>query len=39
MLCNILKAGAVPNHVGFIMDGNRRHAKKNKLGPTHKGHV
>ncbi|KAI9017641.1 Decaprenyl diphosphate synthase-like protein, partial [Gaertneriomyces semiglobifer] len=27
-MANILKLGPIPRHVGFIMDGNRRYAKK-----------
>lgn len=27
-LVNVLKCGPIPNHVGIIMDGNRRYAKK-----------
>lgn len=38
-ICKILKAGEIPRHMGFIMDGNRRHAKKNKFSSTHQGHV
>lgn len=25
-ILNILKQGKIPNHIAFIMDGNRRHA-------------
>ncbi|SMN19159.1 similar to Saccharomyces cerevisiae YMR101C SRT1 Cis-prenyltransferase involved in synthesis of long-chain dolichols [Maudiozyma saulgeensis] len=33
----ILKVGPIPEHVSFIMDGNRRYAKSNNL-PLKKGH-
>ncbi|XP_037074509.1 dehydrodolichyl diphosphate synthase complex subunit DHDDS-like [Pollicipes pollicipes] len=37
-LClNVLKAGHVPKHMAFIMDGNRRFAKRNNLEKT-EGH-
>lgn len=35
---NVLQAGIVPRHVAFIMDGNRRWARKNNL-PIKKGHI
>jgi len=37
-LFDILSAGPIPNHIAFIMDGNRRYAKKNNLeeGAGHK---
>lgn len=34
---NILKCGPVPNHIAFIMDGNRRYATKTKVGKA-EGH-
>ncbi|XP_043708131.1 dehydrodolichyl diphosphate synthase CPT3-like [Telopea speciosissima] len=41
MICDILQklffmvlsVGPIPNHIAFIMDGNRRYAKGRKLGP------
>ncbi|GEQ72076.1 hypothetical protein JCM33374_g5762 [Metschnikowia sp. JCM 33374] len=36
-LLEILKLGHVPNHVAFIMDGNRRYAKERNL-PVTEGH-
>lgn len=33
----IMKMGRVPQHVGFIMDGNRRYARKSNIA-TIKGH-
>ena len=30
VMCKILKNGKIPSHIGFIMDGNRRYAKKQK---------
>lgn len=39
IMCRVLRVGAVPKHIGFIMDGNRRYAKKLKLNSTYQGHV
>lgn len=36
--CTVLKSGPIPKHVGFIMDGNRRYARKNGMDRA-KGHV
>ncbi|KOG97440.1 ditrans,polycis-polyprenyl diphosphate synthase [Saccharomyces eubayanus] len=36
-LIKVLSVGPVPEHVSFIMDGNRRYAKSRKL-PVKKGH-
>ncbi|XP_059642712.1 dehydrodolichyl diphosphate synthase 6-like [Cornus florida] len=38
ILFNILAMGPIPNHIAFIMDGNRRYAKKQNLkeGAGHK---
>ncbi|KAI0077916.1 Di-trans-poly-cis-decaprenylcistransferase [Panus rudis PR-1116 ss-1] len=30
LLLNIVSAGPIPNHVAFIMDGNRRYARRNR---------
>lgn len=35
---NVLKCGAVPRHVAFIMDGNRRYARQNNILKI-KGHM
>lgn len=37
ILINILKSGPIPKHLAFIMDGNRRYARKGNLA-TEVGH-
>lgn len=38
LLCiKVVKTGRVPQHIAFIMDGNRRFAKKNSVN-TRDGH-
>lgn len=39
ILFNICRIGPLPQHVAFIMDGNRRFAKKMKLGDKYQGHL
>lgn len=36
---SIIKCGPIPNHVAFIMDGNRRYATKSNLPSKTEGHV
>jgi len=38
MCCKIVKAGHIPKHAAFIMDGNRRFAKKMQY-ERQQGHV
>lgn len=38
ILIKILRCGSLPSHVAFIMDGNRRFAKQNRL-ETVEGHI
>ena len=38
LLLRILKCGQVPKHVAFIMDGNRRFAKENRIEKI-EGHI
>ena len=38
LCCRVLKCGHVPRHIAFIMDGNRRFARKNQLKHS-LGHV
>jgi len=38
VLIKILRCGALPSHVAFIMDGNRRFAKQNQM-QTIEGHI
>ncbi|KAI1694309.1 putative undecaprenyl diphosphate synthase domain-containing protein [Ditylenchus destructor] len=35
---HLLQLGKMPNHIAFVMDGNRRYARKNNLGSVVKGH-
>lgn len=35
---DIMKCGPLPQHVAFIMDGNRRYARENKLSSVTDGH-
>lgn len=35
----VIKSGKIPRHVAFIMDGNRRYAKKLHLSTSSDGHV
>jgi tritrans,polycis-undecaprenyl-diphosphate synthase [geranylgeranyl-diphosphate specific] len=37
-LLKLVKSGEVPNHIGIIMDGNRRFARELEMNPTY-GHV
>jgi ditrans,polycis-polyprenyl diphosphate synthase len=39
MCIQVLRQGPIPAHVAFIMDGNRRFAKKNRLSRTVEGHA
>ena len=34
----VLKAGPIPQHIAFVMDGNRRHARNNGVNVL-QGHV
>ena len=36
-LLRILAAGPIPKHIAFVMDGNRRYARKNQLA-VQQGH-
>ncbi|KAJ6235061.1 dehydrodolichyl diphosphate synthase complex subunit DHDDS [Anaeramoeba flamelloides] len=38
LLCRVVQSGKIPNHIAFIMDGNRRFATTQNLS-RHKGHL
>lgn len=38
LACNVVKMGPVPNHVAFIMDGNRRFANRRHIDRA-QGHL
>ncbi|KYR02642.1 Dehydrodolichyl diphosphate synthase [Tieghemostelium lacteum] len=38
ILCSLLQNGAIPKHIGIIMDGNRRYARRNNMD-TREGHA
>jgi ditrans,polycis-polyprenyl diphosphate synthase len=37
IIINTLQEGPIPDHIAFIMDGNRRYSKLHEI-PTAKGH-
>lgn len=38
-MIRLLKMGPMPKHVAFIMDGNRRYARKNAFSTVIEGHM
>lgn len=39
LLIGALKQGPIPQHVAFVMDGNRRYAKDHKIETIHGHHL